>query len=113
MRIEQLNTRLVLQRDHSQPGASGRTPGQAWQDPVDVAALWANVDNRTANEVQDGLILAASGRYIVTARWRSDFSDDMRFRWQQGTAQPRFLYITHVPIGARSEFIQLTCEERQ
>lgn len=113
MRIEQLNTRLSLQRDHSQPGPSGRTPGQAWQDPVEVAALWAHVDNRAANEVQDGLILASSGRYIVTTRWRPDLSDDMRFRWQQGTAKPRYLYITHVPMGARGEFIKITCEERQ
>lgn len=113
MTAGQLTTRLILERDHTPPAASGRTPGQAWQDPVEVSALWAHVDNRTGAEIQDGLILTATGRYVVTTRWRQDFSDDMRFRWQQGTAQPRFLYITHVPIGARSEFIELTCEERQ
>lgn len=113
MTAGQLNTRLTLQRDHTQPGPSGRTPGQAWQDPVEIAAIWAHVENRSGAELEDGLISTATGRYIVTVRWRSDFSQQMRFRWQQGTAQPRFLYITHVPIGARSEFIQLTCEERQ
>lgn len=111
MRIEQLNHRLILQRDATQPQGSGRSAGQAWAEPQDVATVWAHIQNRTGRELQSGQVVAATGQYDVTIRWRPDISNESRFAWRSQNAPDRHLYITHAPIAARSEFITLLCEE--
>lgn len=106
MRIEKLNSMAILQRDHTQPGPSGRAAGQAWANPADVARVWCHVQNRTGREIP-GQIAQSTGQYDVTIRTRP-VDNKMRLM-----VDGRVLYITHVPIQAASEFITLLCEEMQ
>lgn len=106
MRIEKLNSMAILQRDDTQPGASGRAAGQAWATPTDVARVWCHVQNRTGREIA-GQVAQSTGQYDVTIRTRP-VDNKMRM-----LIDGRVLYITHVPVQAKSEFITLLCEEVQ
>lgn len=111
MRIEQLDTRLILQVDATQPQGVGRSVGEAWREPVDVAPVWAAVRNLTGREIQTSQLATGTAQYQVTIRWRNDISRSSRFAWRQPGKPDRFLYVVHVPLGARAEFISLLCEE--
>lgn len=113
MRIDKLNTLLVLQADATTPQGAGRSAGQAWSEPQDVASVWASVQNRTGREVTNGAIATATGQYDVTIRWRGDVTGKSRFAWRRSGHPDRFLYVVHVPMGTRTEYLTIQCEEGQ
>ena len=111
IKLTDLSVELVLQVDGTLPGVSGKSAGRAWREPVDIATVWAKVDQNTGSELIPGAIAIATGRYTVTIKWRGDVKKEMRFKWASPAGEDRFLYITHVPIGQREETVTLICEE--
>ena len=97
--------------DGTLPGVSGKSAGRSWRDPVDIATVWANVQQRTGAETFPAEVSIGTGRYTVTIRWRGDAKKDMRFRWSSRPGEDRFLYVTHVPIGSQEEMLELICDE--
>lgn len=111
MSAGELNVRLVLQIDATTPVGAGRSAGQSWNDPQDVATLSAHVTNRSGRNTEFESIAESTGLYDVTIRWRSDVTDKSRFAWRRANQPDRYLYVIHAPIAARSEFLTIQCQE--
>lgn len=113
MTAGELTTLLILQVDATQPQGAGRSAGQAWAEAQDLAQVWANVVPLTARDIETGALAQVAGQYQVTIRWRGDVTEKSRFAWRRSGYAERYLYVVHVPIGPRTEYLTLQCEESQ
>lgn len=110
MRTGQLQSRIAIQRDHTQPGASGKIAGQAWREPVDIAVVAARLENLTGNENVLGSVSTGTGRYRVTLHRRGDITRECRLAVREAGLPDRILSILHVP-PPDGVWMKLICEE--
>lgn len=110
MRTGQLQSRIAIQRDYTQPGPSGKLAGQAWREPVDIAIVSARLEQETGNENVLGGVSTGTGRYRVTLHRRDDITRECRFAVRESNLPDRILNIVSI-APAVGLWMSVICEE--
>jgi head-tail adaptor len=110
MKTGQLRQKLVIQRDATQPGPSGKLAGQPWREPADVAEIWCHMENATGGESVLGGVAAAAGQYNITTHRRTDITRECRLLLRAPGQKDRVFQVIHVePLEGL--WMRIRCEE--
>ena len=105
---------LLRHRVTIQQGAEGTAdahgvPAITW---TDVATVWARIEPVSGLEQVRGMKLQAETTHLVTMRYRTSCTHDMRLKWtRDGTT--RYLYFAGPPVNVdeRNRELLVQCRE--
>lgn len=103
MRAGNLDRRITIERPTVSRGETGGHE-ETW---AVLDTLWANVRDLSGRETFSAQAAGSRVSKVVTLRWRSDITADMRVRFADGTTA-RIAWLREL---SRAEWLEIYCEK--